>query len=241
MKRLALILFAAALTASAAPVTSLHVKAVLLEKLRAFQTKADGLYAFSGDVLTVGDHSIDLMPVVESEATAQGKNIVAMRIEVAVDGVRQSEATFGAIGIAATQEDAVAVGLGEWYLGFGLPFLQAIRGGQSAMILDDYEVFAGALGLRGGAALGWVDGTDAMNRKILAALLPAIAQGGDFVTLELKVMVRSTGRPDSESRVNGLVSPDIAARLIALDWPQAADSYMFKQAFVLKKRKPGHS
>ena len=161
-----------------------------------------------------------------------------MRIEVAVDGNLRPESTFGAIGISATQEEAIAAGLGEWYLGFALPFLQAVGGKESALSIADYDVFVGALSLRGSAAVGWVDGSGAMNRKILDVVGTAMSGQPDFATLDLKVMVPATGRPKSECRISGVVSAGIASRLVTLDWPRTADGYMFKQAFVLKRKKP---
>src|SRR6266511_2121450 len=77
-----------------------------------------------------------------------------------------------------------------------------------------------------------------MNRKILDAVFPAVSRQADLVVLDLKVMVPPTGQPQSECRVSGAVSPEIASRLVVLDWPRAADGYMFKQAFVMKKKKP---
>jgi Family of unknown function (DUF6348) len=241
MKAHILILLIAVHTLSAAPISSLHVKTVLLEKLGAYQNKTDRLYAISDGILRVGDHSVDLTPAVESEGSAQGKSFVAMRIEIAIDGTRRPEFTFGAIGISATQEEAIAVGLGEWYLAFALPFFQAVEGKEPAFAFADYDVFAGALGLRGGAAVGWMDGSEAMNRKILNVVGTVISGKPDFVTLDLKVMVPAGGRPNSECRISGVISADIASRLVALDWPRTAEGYMFKQAFVLKRKKPNQS
>jgi len=215
-----------------------QVKAVMLRKLEAYQREAGGLYSVSNGVLRVGGHSVDLMPVVESRGAQQGKNIVAMHIEVFVDGIQRPEAVFGAIGIATTPEEAIAAGLGEWYLAPGVPLFEAIGDKKPAFVIADYDVFAGALGLRGSAAVGWVDGSDAMNRKILDAALPALSQPGDLLVLDLKVMVPATGQPQSECRLSGVVSSDAASNLIALNWPRAREGYIFKQAYLLKKKKP---
>jgi len=224
-----------------APVSVSDVKTVLLEKLSGYQRKADGLYLVSDGILRVGQHTVDLTPVVESEGSAQGKSIVAMRIEVSVDGSRRPEATFGAIGISSTQDEAVAVGFGEWYLSFGLPFFQTLQEKESALVIADYDVFSGALGLRGGAALSWVDGSDAMNRKILDALTQMIPRKSDFVLFDLKVMVPPAGQPKSECRMNGVISAEVTSRFVALDWPRATDSYMVKQVFILKRKKPNQA
>jgi hypothetical protein len=222
---------------SGSSINSSQVKTVVLEKLGAYQSKADGLYVISDGLLRVGGHSVDLVPVVESQVPKQGKSIVAMRIGVVVDGVQRPEATFGAIGIADTPQEAIALALGEWYLGFALPLFQAVGEKNPSLVITDYDIFAGTLGLRGTAAQGWVDGSDAMNRKVLDVVMPAVSRQ-DFVALDLKVMVPPAGQPQSECRINSVVSPEIASRLIALDWPRTADGYMFKQAFVLKKKKP---
>jgi hypothetical protein len=221
-------------------VNSSQVKTVLLEKLGAHQSKTDGLYAISNGLLRVGSHSVDLIPVIESEGSKQGKSIVAMRIEVVVDGSQRPEATFGAIGIADTRQEAIAIGLGEWYLGFALPLFQAVGEKKPSLVIGGYDIFAGTLGLRGGTAQGWVDSSDAMNRKVLDAVLPTVSPR-DVITLDLKVVVPPAGRPQGECRINGVVSTEIASRLIVLDWPRSGDVYIFKQAFVITRRKPNPS
>jgi len=148
------------------------------------------------------------MPVIESEGSKQGKIIVAIRIEVVVDGVQRPEAGFGAIGVADTRREAIAVGLGEWYLGFALPLFQAVGEKKPSLVITDYEIFAGTLGLRGSTAQGWIDGSDAMNRKILDAVLPTVSRQADFVTLDLKVMVPPAGQPQSECRISSVVSTE---------------------------------
>jgi hypothetical protein len=213
-----------------------QIKAVLLEQLRAHQQQADGLYIISDGLLRVGPHSVELIPVVESEVFKQGKNIVAMRIEVVIDGVQRPEANFGAIGIADTKQEAVIAGLGEWYLSFARPLFEAVGEKNPTFVTTDFEIFAGALGLRGATAHGWVDGSEVMNRKILDTVAPTMPRK-DFVTLDLKVMVPSTGQPRSECRIDGIVSSETASHLVALDWPRTAEGYMFKQAFVVKRKK----
>jgi hypothetical protein len=222
----------------ATAISAAELKAALLEKLGAYQSKADGLYTVSNGLLCIGGHSVDLVPVVESEVFRQGKIIVAMRFEFVVDSAPRPEAVFGAIGIADTRQEAIAVGLGEWYLGFALPFFQALGEKKPSLVIADYDVFAGVLGLRGGNAQGWVDGSEAMNRKILEVVLSTLPRQGDVVTFDLKVMVPPAGQPQSECRISGAVSTETASRLIALDWPRTADGYIFKQAFVLRRKKP---
>src|SRR5947209_185783 len=164
------------------PINSSQVKAVLFEKLGAYQSKADGLYLISDGLLRVGKHSVDLIPVIESEDSTKGRSIVAILIKVSVDGVQRPEANFGVIGVADTPQEATAAGLGEWYLGFALPLFQAVGEKKPSLVITDYDIFAGTLGLRGSMAQGWVDGSDAMNRKILEAVLPAAAsQQADLV------------------------------------------------------------
>ena len=137
-------------------ISGADVKSVLLTKLRDFQGQADGLYAISNGVLRVGAHAIFPMPVIESRVSRQGKSIVAMRIEMSVDGAPRPEAAFGAIGIADSNKEAIAVGLGEWYLGFALPFFQALAERKPSLDVGDYEVFAGVLN-RGKEEIGLIE------------------------------------------------------------------------------------
>lgn len=221
---------------SAAPLMASHVNEVLFQKLGAYQVQSDGLYSLNQGILTVGGHSVSLSPIVESEAFLHERNIVAIRIDVAIDGAPKAEASFGTIGIAASQEEAVSVGLGEWYLSFAVPFFHATGKYPPSFSIADYDVFAGAMGLRGGTVLGWVDGTKEMGKKILEALLPKIHGHPGMVVLDLKIVVPATGELTSECRIDGEVSREVTSSLLALDWPRAADSYMFKLVLVLKRR-----
>ena len=220
----------------AAPVDSAHVKEIMLEKMRGQQEQAGGLYVVSGDAVKVGKHTIELKPVVESDASAEGKSIVEVRIDLAVDGVAKPEATFGSIGIAENKEDAIAVGAGEWYLGFARAYFQTLSGKTPAMTFGQYDVYAGTMSLRGSRAMGWMDGSETMNRKILTAAFPlSEEEPGDFIVLDLKVAVPATERVDSESRINGEDSTELATKLVALDWPRTPTGYLFKQVLILKK------
>lgn len=220
---------------AASPTTSDLAKVALLENLVKLQPKEGDLYTVSNGVLRVGSQKVDPTPIVETETEARGKSIVAMRIEISVDGVRQPKATYGAIGIAATKHEAIPIGLGEWYLGFGRPYFEMLKGASSSIEFLGYKVYPGAMGLRGGVALGWVDSSDAMNRKVLNATIPAVGKTEDIVVLDLKVMVPASGYPHGECRVDGTVSRRLADKLAALDWPRSEEGYMFKQAYVLRK------
>src|SRR4051812_613689 len=111
MKLGAFIFLAAATVLVSAPLDSARVKDVMLEKLSSQQGKAGGLYVVWGGLVKVGKHSIELKPAIENDAFAQGKNVVGVRIDLAVDRVAKPEASFASIGIAETEEEAVAVGI----------------------------------------------------------------------------------------------------------------------------------
>lgn len=222
---------------AAAPSSSSRIKTVLFEKLGAHQANAEGMYSVVGESLKIGAHRVELNPVVETDRTLQGKSIVAMRIEVSVDQKPRPEATYGAIGIGDSQSDAIATGLGEWYMGFGLPLFQALGKTAPSLTLQGYDVFLGALGIRGGPSPDGFDGGEAMQRKILAAVLPLVPKNAEFITLDLKISVSATSAHMGEARLNGVVSNQLLAALVKLDWPRASESYIFKQAFILKQAK----
>jgi hypothetical protein len=234
------ILSLTAVMLSAAPIKSSAIKEVLIGKLASYQSKADGLYSISNGALRVGKHSVELNPVIETEREAQGVSVVAMRIEISIDGVRRVEAASGAIGIASNKEAAIAVGLDEWYLGFGQTFFQAMAEKEPSMVLDSHEVFVGVPGIRNlrtTGPLNSIERSDERDRKILNALLPALSRKANMAFLVLNVVVPPSGKPLSECRVGTVVSTAMNSRLEALDWPRTADGYIFRQTFVLRKKK----
>lgn len=163
---------------------------------------------------------------------------MAVRLELAVDGNAWPSATVGTIGIAEERERAVVVGLGEWYMAFGVPFFRALGNKPPTDTIDAYDVFAGTMGLRGGSPATWMDGSVAMNRKLIAVALPLIRPKTDFCVVELKVSVPEKGSAQSECRVDGLVSAKLIGAIVALDWPKVPGGYLFKQTYVLRRHQP---
>lgn len=221
----------------AAPADSTHVRGVLLAKLSAYEAKSDNLYHVTNGTFVVGTHEVNVTPVVETDTNFRGKSVFAMRLELAVDGNAQPGATFGAIGIAAEKEEAIAVGLGEWYMGFGLPYFQALANKAATDSFGEYDVYPGAMGLRGGSPAGWMNDNAAMHQKLLAVAVPLLSGDRDMVVLDLKVAVPPKGPANSECRVDAQVSGQLSRALSALDWPAGSDVYIFKQVYVLKKHR----
>ncbi len=122
-------------------------------------------------------------------------------------------------------------------MGFGVPLFKALAEITSSTALADYWIYAGYLGIRGESPKGWVDGSDAMNQKIMG-VLSQFLPNDDFIVLDLKITVPPKGEPQSECRVNGQVSNKVTQELLKLDWPRNSAAYMFKQAFVLKRKPP---
>lgn len=225
-----------ALGSMAAPDDSAQVRAVLLARMSAFESKAENLYRVQNGAFLIGAHTLVITPIVETDTAMRGKNIFAMRLEVSDDGRAQPGATFGAIGIADDREQAIAIGLGEWYMGFGRPYFEALANKRPTMAIGDFDVFPGAMGLRGGALAGWMNDSDAMHQKLLAVALPLVQAKGELLVLDLKVSVSTKGAADAGCRVDAAVVPKLSTALAALDWPASTEGYIFKQAYVLKRR-----
>jgi hypothetical protein len=224
--------------AVAAPSDSVHVKDVLIAKLAAYEPKAEGLYHVEAGTVRIGSHVVAFTPVVETDTEMHGKSVFAMRVELSLDGSARPNATFGAIGIGNDKAEAIAVGLGEWYLGFGRPYFEALANRPPSDTIDGYDVFPGAMGLRGGSPAEWMNGSVEMHRKVITAALPFISTKGESLVLDLKAAVSAKGAVAPECRINGVVSAKLGAAMAALHWPASADGYIFKQAYVLKRHAP---
>ena len=215
-----------------------RIKKKLFEVLKTYQSQAAGLYALSDGHVRIGNHSIYLNPVIEANFV-QGKTIyVGMRVEVAIDGVQRPEATYGTVGTADSREESINDSLHQWFFGFAVPFFECIGERKPIANIGGYNIFAGPLALRGGKPVGWMDSSNAMSQNIINAILPVLSAQSDLVVLALMIAVPPVEKPNGECRINGVVSGDLAQRLLSLDWPRLSEDYLYKQVFVLKKSEP---
>jgi len=215
----------------------LSLEAALASKLGQFSEQSPGLFSVTNGLIVLGDHQLKVMPTLEKEVEMGDKrHAAAVRFEVIVDGRDRPDFSLGTVGLGPDKAEARDAAITEWYWGFGISIFRAFSGLDPALVVRDYAVHPGYMGVRGDRPAGWMDGSEAMNRKLLEHIFPVLATL-DVIALDLKLTVPPAGALDGECRVNGRVSVGLTDRLKQLDWPRGNSPYMFKQAYVLVKKK----
>jgi predicted NAD-dependent protein-ADP-ribosyltransferase YbiA (DUF1768 family) len=208
----------------------------LFANLHRIEEASNGLYALDNDKVVVGSHRLQLRPIIDRQAELPGRGVIALHVEVRLDGRALPEAAVAATAVGESAADAASVALGEWHVGFGLPLFRALKGSQSAdFTLGSFSGYAGLLGLSGDApGQSWIDGSAAMHARILKVLEVTLPTS-DLAFLDLKISIRPDEPPTIQCGVNGEFSPEAASALAKLDWPRLGDGYIVRQCYVLTR------
>jgi hypothetical protein len=199
--------------------------------------KSNGLFYVEDNLFIVGSHKLRIIPAIDREGVLNGQNYAAIHFDVSIDGTARPDMIYRAIGFGSGKEAERVAAYGEWYLIFGTPLFQAIAEKGTPITIGHYLAYPGVMGIRGEKhPIGWLDGSSAMNAKVLKRINNALPST-DFISLDIKVAVSPVGKINSESRINGAVSTLLIEQMTGLDWPTSKEGYMFKQAYVLVKRK----
>jgi len=197
---------------------------------------SDVTLTFKDGVLTIGRWKIRVSPISENSTTTQDRFVEAARFDIQIDSAPHPELTYGSIGIGDSQQDAIQTAVQEWYLGFGAALFRALGDAATKVTASGFSVYPGFMGIRGDLPKGsWMDGSDEMHRRVLAALgthLPNATNG--LHTLALKIWTNIDGSVGGEALIDAKPSEAILAAIMKLDWPKSS-SYMFKQAYILKR------
>jgi len=212
------------------------VSAKLLEQAA---VQEDSEITYVNGTVSSGGKSVVVTPVSENTLENSGRFISAARFEIAVDGTKRPELTFGAIGVGESREDATKTAVVEWYMAAGQSVLSAIGDEPTETMLDDISVYPGLMGIRGEHPEGWLDGTSKMNRRILGDLKGLLPPEAPLCSIDIKIVVKSEGLVEGQCLINGRDTPSAVKALQKIEWPVTEASYMFKQAYVVARRLKG--
>ena len=160
-----------------------------------------------------GKKVIEVSVVTEHSLEKDGKWIFAGRFETKLTENEVNNFTVGYIGIGDNKQDAINTSIQEWLNLFGTALEGMILNSESVLKFDNFKVFAGNTGIRGNPPIhSWNNGSEEMNRKIIAQLLPLIKKiNKDINFINLMLTVNEKGEIDGECRINNEVSQEIIA------------------------------
>lgn len=188
------------------------------------------------DEIRAGNSKIKVSTTVEHDVFNQDRWIFAARYETRLIDAGETLFTVGSVGIGSDKNDAEETSIDEWIGLFGTAFAEMLAKSNDLKI-GGFDIYAGAMGIRGEKpAESWIDGSSAMNKKIIGALLPLIKKSNREITsLNLMLTVNQAGEIEGECRINNEVSAGLLAELKKLDWTKSQTLYMFKQFYLLRK------
>lgn len=190
------------------------------------------------DEIQIGTVKIKVLTTVEFDGAHQGKWIFAAKYETSLIDKKETVITLGSIGIGENKKDAAATSIDEWVALFGTSLSQMLAKSETGIVNGDFIIYPGLMGIRGEKpAQTWTDGSQEMNKKIINTLLPTIKKTNkEITTINLMIIVDKTS-VEGECRINNDVSEEVLTEIKKLDWKTSQTGYMFKQFYLIKKKK----
>jgi hypothetical protein len=194
--------------------------------------------------LVVANHRLGLS-VGSDGIVKQGEHvIVPLDIQLHLDGDEGDKFRVGTLGVGPDREAAARAAVAEWHVLAAAPVLAALgaplatprRGSNRPMQWGDWSVFPGRAGIRGPLpAEMQPDG--ALLRSLLQTLRTAVLNWKQPARWKMaSIYIMATVGPDGteiQTAVNGFVDEPLAEKLRLLAWPKPADTFLYKQLFVL--------
>lgn len=189
--------------------------------------------------IRIGKAKIKVSATIEFDGKHEDSWIFAVAYETKLIGAKETVFNVGSVGIGTDAKDAEAISIDEWIGVFGTALAKMLAKPETGIELDNFTVFPGLMGIRGEKpAESWLDGSAKMNIKIINAALPVIKKSREEINLiNLVITVDKTGSIDGECRINNRISQELLGEIKKLDWKTGAKGYMFKQLYLIAKRK----
>lgn len=209
------------------------------EALAASAKEAGVTPSVEGDRVRVGKDEVRLSARVDNDVAAHSRRVLGVMVDVSLNGNAQP-LTAGVVGVGDTRDDAAADVAESWARLVGVALLDALgakRPGKPTFSAGRFDVHAGMAGIS--ADVGWTDD----SRRELLSKLGAITRGfessrSEFHSIMIMVAVKPDGTIDGDCSVDGMVSPEALKAARSFPWPKAANEYMLKQFYVLRRRSP---
>jgi hypothetical protein len=207
---------------------------VLVTMAESVPTKAS--VSYSGSEISVGSRHVGLIARVENRKRAEKKFLVALAVDLFVDGVFQP-LTVGSVGVGDTEEEAENTAIEEWaqYVGMAL-FASLVFDDDAGLPFDVFVAYGGLTGIRGSQfPLPEHLVTDLLG--YLKTMVPNLrSSGGELHSILIMVYVEDGRVVGGECRVDGVDSTEALAAIRPFPWPPTQAPYLFKQFYILRRK-----
>lgn len=194
--------------------------------------------------LWVGGHRLSLSVACDG-MVQQGQNVIApLDIRIHLDGDEGDKFRVGTLGVGPDREAAARAAVAEWHMLAAAPLLAALgaklelrRAARQNVAWGDWSVFPGRAIIRGPLPpVMQADGS--LLRRLLETLRDAVVAWPAPVRWAVRsIFLMATVGPEGQEiqvAVSGFVDEPLSASLAALPWPQPAETFFYKQLFVLR-------
>lgn len=209
--------------------------------------EAGAAYSLDEGEVVVGAHRLGLSITFEGFVPQGNLQLAPLDIQIHVDGDEGDRFRVGTLGVGADAETAMREAIAEWHLLAAAPVLAALgaavenrRAAATPQVLAGWNMFAGRVGIRGQIPPQLRGGP--FFAALVGRLRQFVAQWNSPTRFELRsIFFMATCGADAreiQAAVDGLVNQELAELLAELPWPQAAETYLYKQLFVLRAGEP---
>jgi hypothetical protein len=201
-------------------------------------------YQVDDGELVVDGHRLGLSITFE-QFESQGDLVLApLDIQIHLDGDTGDRFRVGTLGVGADRETAMRDAINEWHLLAVAPLLAALGahvGKRKALPqpqkLAGWDLFAGGAGIRG-AVPAELRAGGGFYRTLISRLQQVVSQWEQPSRFTLRsIFFMATHGPaqcDVEAAVDGMLNEPLTGLVRDLPWPEANETYLYKQLFVLR-------
>lgn len=216
-----------------------------LAAIRHHLDQAGASYSLDDGEIEVDGHRLGLSIAFEGFVPQGNLTLAPLDVQIHLDGDRGDRFRVGTLGVGADQTTAMNEAIAEWHLLAVAPLLAALgapidnRRGQTQaqQKLAGWDLFVGRAGIRGRVPAELRSGGP-FFRALLGQLRQVVSGWDQPSRFELRSIFFMATRGPSEcevqAAVDGMVDQPLAEAVQALPWPAGAETYLYKQLFVLR-------
>jgi len=185
----------------------------------------------AGAIVTFPLGSVALRARIEMRQPGDGRLLVAVAVETAVD--THPGFIVGVIGTGRTEGEALDTAVHEWVQMVGQAVLSAVvtRERAERYALGPFTVYPGATGFRGAQPPAW---SAADHERLLGTLRPALPASASAIhAVTITAMVEPGQMAQGEARLDGMPSTRLWDATRRFPWPTSASGYILKQFYLL--------
>ncbi|MGD9720217.1 MAG: DUF6348 family protein [Pirellulales bacterium] len=206
--------------------------------------EAGAPYTLDEGELVVSGHRLGLSITFDAFVPQGALVLAPLDVQIHLDGDSGDRFRVGTLGVGRDQATALRDAIGEWHLLAAAPLLAALgapvekrRAPAAPQKLAGWDLFAGNVGIRGQVPAELRAGRE-FFQSLMSRLEQIVAQWERPSRWELRsIFFMATVGPtqrDIQAAIDGVVDPPLAELLTGLPWPNATETYLYKQLFVLR-------